>query len=65
MPLFCYVHRKGGAVAYFEVFPELTPEAARIRANEMLLERSDGLWAEIWDEVRLIDAIEREPSSAL
>jgi hypothetical protein len=65
MPLFCYIHRIGGAVPYFEVFAELTGEAAVTRAAELLHERPDGLMAELWDDERLVHTIERQTSSAI
>lgn len=65
MPLFCYVHRLGEAVSYFEVFPDLTGEAALMRAAELLDERPDGLKAELWDGDRLVHVVERQPSSAI
>jgi hypothetical protein len=59
MPLFCYVHRREGAVPYLEVVPEMGASALR-RAAELLADRPDGVRAELWDGDRLIHVLERE-----
>jgi hypothetical protein len=64
MPLFCYVHRVGGAVPYLEVLPELSGEAMLLRAAELLVDRPDGLRAELWQDDRLIHTIERRDALA-
>lgn len=64
MPLFCYVHRRGHAVPYFEVFPDLTRPAALVRAAELLVERPDGVRVELWEDDRLIHTMERQAAAA-
>jgi hypothetical protein len=59
MPLFCYIHRKGGGVPHFEVLPELTERGAQDRAAQLLAQRADGIRAEIWDGDTLIFTLPR------
>jgi len=54
MPLFCYVHRRGGATPYLEVLPDLPREDAARRAAQLLAERADGERAELWDGEDLV-----------
>jgi hypothetical protein len=60
MPLICYVLRKGDAVPYFEVLPEVSEDQAVRRAAVLLADRPDGLRAELWDGERLVRTVERE-----
>jgi hypothetical protein len=54
MPLFCYIHRKGDGVPYFEVLPELTERGVQARAAQLLAQRPDAVRAEVWDGDTLI-----------
>lgn len=63
MPLFCYVHRLGGGVPYFEVLPEMPYEQATRRAGQLLAERADGERAELWRDEELVVTL-RAPIAA-
>ena len=62
MPLFCYIHRRGAAVPYFEDLPDLASDAALQRASELLAERPDGVRAELWQDDRLIHTLQAAPA---
>lgn len=59
MPYFCYIHRTGEGVPYFEVFPETSRDGAIDRAADLLAQRPDGLRAELWEGERLVVSLPR------
>jgi hypothetical protein len=67
VPFFCYIHRDGSGVPYFEVLPELTQRGARERAAQLLAQRADAIRAEVWDGDTLVFTVPRtaaEPAAA-
>jgi len=63
MPFFCYIHREGDRVPYFEVLPELTEGGAQARAAQLLAQRTDAVRAEVWDGDRLLFTLSGEPAT--
>jgi hypothetical protein len=63
MPFFCYIHREGDRVPYFEVLPEHTERGAQARAAQLLAQRADAIRAEVWEGDRLLFTLSGEPAS--
>jgi hypothetical protein len=62
MPLFCYVHRRGGATPYLEVLPDMPSEDAARRAAQLIAERADAERAELWDGEELVLTLNPAPA---
>lgn len=65
MPFVCYVNRSGGGVPYMEVIDEADQVRAVARMRALLLERIDGVSAELFDgDVRIALVENFNPSRA-
>ena len=59
MTYFCYIHRQSGGVPHFEVLPETSQGGAIVIATDLLIQRADGVRAEIWEGERLLFSLPR------